>query len=397
MVSSFKIVAALMILAASISIATVEAFDALDDDGNITISWILSDIRANSYSALISISNFHLYRPIEGWSLGWSWDSREVVWEIVGGHISEGGCSNFKLHKPVSCVRRPTVLDLAYGEAHNQNIANCCKGGLLGPILQDSQPQTASFRIKVGLPPFKGIRPPRDFSFIAPGAGYTCGPATATQMSTKNWIVKCNARLNYDSPTCSVRMSSFQHNVVVQPPACRRYGAPAACTMLVQWHVVSNSLENWKVKVTITNSDNRKEWRNWNVLIKHPLANDVIPRKLKMSVYPGAIVVWAEAVIHTKSSIEFSLLFRHGISKPRDKTWAFPVLLAFSGVTCNLPSDVKILTLTPVVTSSPSLWKKILFSLFMFATSCAAFSCALKCVDFRRLSFRMAFRGPVKF
>ena len=84
--------------------------------------------------AVVSMYNFQQYRHIQapGWTLGWTWAKREVIWNMMGGQTTEqGDCSRYKGNIPHCCKKDPTVVDLLPGTPYNQQVANCCRGGVL--------------------------------------------------------------------------------------------------------------------------------------------------------------------------------------------------------------------------------------------------------------------------
>lgn len=128
------------------------------------------------------MNNFQMYRHImtPGWSLGWSWAKKEVIWTMVGAQTTEqGDCSKFKGNVPHCCKRNPTVVDLLPGVPYNQQYTNCCKGGVLASWGQDPTASVSAFQVSVGLAGTsnKTVKVPKNFTLLAPGPGYTCGPA----------------------------------------------------------------------------------------------------------------------------------------------------------------------------------------------------------------------------
>ena len=126
--------------------------------------------------------NFQQYRHIQspGWSLQWTWAKKEVIWSMLGGQTTEqGDCSRFKGNVPHCCKKDPTVVDLLPGTPYNQQIANCCKGGVVSSWVQDPANAASSFQVSVGSAGTtnKTVRLPKNFTLKAPGPGYTCGPA----------------------------------------------------------------------------------------------------------------------------------------------------------------------------------------------------------------------------
>lgn len=99
---------------------------------------------------------------------------------MLGGQTTEqGDCSRFKGNVPHCCKKDPTVVDLLPGTPYNQQIANCCKGGVVSSWVQDPANAASSFQVSVGSAGTtnKTVRLPKNFTLKAPGPGYTCGPA----------------------------------------------------------------------------------------------------------------------------------------------------------------------------------------------------------------------------
>lgn len=134
------------------------------------------------WQAVVTIFNFQQYRHIQapGWTLGWTWAKKEVIWSMMGGQTTEqGDCSKYKGNIPHCCKKDPTVVDLLPGTPYNQQIANCCKGGVISSWAQDPTTALSSFQLSVGAAGTtnKTVRVPKNFTLKAPGPGYTCGPA----------------------------------------------------------------------------------------------------------------------------------------------------------------------------------------------------------------------------
>jgi hypothetical protein len=132
--------------------------------------------------AIVTMYNFQQYRHIQepGWTLGWTWAKKEVIWNMMGSQTTEqGDCSKFKAGTPHCCKKDPTVVDMLPGTPYNQQIANCCKGGVLNSWAQDPSNAVSSFQLSVGSAGTtnKTVKLPRNFTLRAPGPGYTCGPA----------------------------------------------------------------------------------------------------------------------------------------------------------------------------------------------------------------------------
>ncbi|KAL2499847.1 Protein COBRA [Abeliophyllum distichum] len=309
------------------SFTSIEAYDALDPNGNITIKWDIISWTADGYLAVVTIFNFQQYRHIQapGWTLGWTWAKKEVIWSMMGGQTTEqGDCSRFKGNIPHCCKKDPTVVDLLPGTPYNQQIANCCKGGVINSWVQDPANAASSFQLSVGAAGTtnKTVRVPKNFTLKAPGPGYTCGPAKvgkptrfvspdgrrATQ-AMMTWNVTCTYSqfLAQKTPTCCVSLSSFYNDTIVPCPTCtcgcqnnitppgscvnpdmphlasvvssdnekNNYSPIVQCTshmcpIRVHWHVKLNYKDYWRVKVTITNFNYRMNYTQWNLVVQHP-------------------------------------------------------------------------------------------------------------------------------
>ncbi|BAU01396.1 hypothetical protein VIGAN_11062100 [Vigna angularis var. angularis] len=307
---------------------STEAYDPLDPNGNITIKWDIISWTPDGYVAVVTMNNFQKYRHISapGWSLGWTWAKKEVIWSMVGGQTNEqGDCSRFKGNIPHCCKKNPIVVDLLPGTPYNQQIANCCKGGVLSSWAQDPSKAVAAFQISVGSAGTtnKTVKLPQSFTLKAPGPGYTCSPAKIVKptqfiqpdkrrvtQALMTWNVTCTYSqfLAQRTPTCCVSLSSFYNNTVVPCSTCacgcqgnssltgdcvnpdsphlasvvsnpgpdKSSIAPLVrctrhmCPVRVHWHVKLNYKEYWRVKVTVTNFNYRMNYSDWNLVVQHP-------------------------------------------------------------------------------------------------------------------------------
>jgi hypothetical protein len=132
--------------------------------------------------ASVTLFNWQQYRHIElpGWILSWTWASKEVIWTMLGAEATtQGDCSQFHSDTPHSCARSPSIVDLLPGVPYNQQVANCCRGGVLASFAQDPGNAVAAFQITVGRSGNTNttVKLPKNFALKTPGPGYTCGPA----------------------------------------------------------------------------------------------------------------------------------------------------------------------------------------------------------------------------
>ncbi|KAH7850618.1 hypothetical protein Vadar_000491 [Vaccinium darrowii] len=299
-----------------------EAYDPLDPNGNITIKWDVISWTADGYTAVVTIYNFQQYRHIQapGWTLGWTWAKKEVIWSMTGSQTTEqGDCSRFKGNIPHCCKKDPTVVDLLPGTPYNQQYTNCCKGGVISSWVQDPANAASSFLLVVGSAGTSNrtVRMPKNYTLRVPGPGYTCGPGKIVRPSKfltadkrrvtqalMTWNVTCTYSqfLSQKTPTCCVSLSSFYNNTIINCPTCT-CGCPNSitqpgscvqsgssyldalgkssytplvrctshmCPIRVHWHVKLNYKEYWRVKITITNFNYRMNYSQWNLVVQHP-------------------------------------------------------------------------------------------------------------------------------
>ncbi|KAF9624227.1 hypothetical protein IFM89_008165 [Coptis chinensis] len=308
------------------SFTSTEAYDPLDPNGNITIKWDIMSWTPDGYVAVVTIFNFQKYRHIQapGWTLGWEWSKKEVIWSMTGAQATEqGDCSRFKGNVPHCCLRKPFVVDLLPGTPYNQQVANCCKGGVITSWIQDRDNAVSSFQISVGSAGTtnKTVRAPKNFTLKVPGPGYTCEKTKLVKPSqfvspdkrrvtqaVLTWNSTCTYSqiLAQQTPSCCVSLSSFYNDTIVPCPTCscgceNNITQPGSCVMpnspylasviagprknsftpLVQctthmcpirihWHVKLNYKEYWRVKISITNFNYRMNYTQWNLVAQHP-------------------------------------------------------------------------------------------------------------------------------
>ncbi|KAM1411148.1 hypothetical protein COP1_023874 [Malus domestica] len=304
------------------------AYDPLDPNGNITVKWDIMSWTPDGYVAAVTVNNFQMYRHImsPGWTLGWTWARREVIWAAVGAEATEqGDCSRFKGNVPHCCKKTPTFVDLLPGVPYNQQFTNCCKGGVLSAWGQDPSTAVSSFQLSVGSAGTtnRTVRLPRNFTLLGPGTGYTCGKASIVPptifltsagrrrtQALMTWNVTCSySQLQARKyPSCCVSLSSFYNSTIVHCPSCtcgcqdkrnciqsdskmlsvveddakrKGNGLPLLqctrhmCPVRVHWHVMLNYKEYWRVKVSITNFNYQINYTHWTLVMQHPNFNNV--------------------------------------------------------------------------------------------------------------------------
>ncbi|MBA0656745.1 hypothetical protein Goklo_009080 [Gossypium klotzschianum] len=256
----------------------LDAFDPLDPTGNITIKWDIVSWTADGYVAAVTMSNFQMYRGImnPGWTLGWQWAKKEVIWSMVGAQTTEqGDCSKFKGNVPHCCKKNPIVVDLLPGVPYNQQFYNCCKAGVMSAWGQDPTGSVSAFQVSVGLAGTsnKTVKLPKNFNLLCPGLGYTCGPAK---------VVPSTVYLTPDRrrKTQGIESDSKQaHRKGINTP--RKDNAPLLqcthhmCPIRVHWHVKLNYKDYWRVKIAIMNFNYRMNYTQWTLVAQHPNLNSV--------------------------------------------------------------------------------------------------------------------------
>ncbi|MBA0686487.1 hypothetical protein Goari_014087 [Gossypium aridum] len=386
------------------SFPSTEAYDPLDPNGNITIKWDIMSWTSDGYVAVVTIYNFQQYRHIQapGWKLGWTWAKKEVIWSMMGGETTEqGDCSRFKGNNiPHCCNKHPTVVDLLPGTPYNQQIANCCKGGVLNSWAQDPATAASSFQLSVGQSGTtnKTVRVPVNFTLKAPGPGYTCGPAKIVKPSRfvtrdgrretqamMTWNVTCTYSqfLAQEAPSCCVSFSSFYNDTIVpcskcacgcqntsQPGSCveskASHIAPVVnsytplvrctshmCPVRVHWHIKLNYKEYWRVKITITNFNYNMNYTQWNLVVQHPnfdnLTQSFSFNYKSITPYTAindTAMLWGIKFYNDMlleagplGNVQSELLFRKDKATfTFEEGWAFPRRIYFNGDNCVMPT-----------------------------------------------------------
>ncbi|GMI95228.1 COBRA-LIKE4, IRREGULAR XYLEM 6 [Hibiscus trionum] len=416
------------------------AYDLLDPDGSINIKWDITSWKPDGYLATVTISNLQMYRPIPspGWTLGWTWAKKEVIWSMVGAQaIDQGDCSDFKTNIPHTCERSPAIIDLLPGRVpENQQFPGCCKGGVLGSRGLD---ETAAFQVNVGHSGTsrKTVRVPRRFYLLGPGASYTCGSAMVVPSSVflsddgrrrsramMTWTVTCtySPMLVSKNPNCCVSLSSFynpmitpcstcacgckhKHNCIergseipthlkpnlvnngdAQPLQCTQH----MCPIQVHWHFKVNYKKYWRVKITVTNLNYWMDYSHWNLVLQHPNLNNVV-RVYNFTYKPLLYHSMNDTGVFygVKDGNEVLMGARNGgnvhsemiLGKDEkeftlDGGWVFPRKVYFNGDECLMPPPDSY----PFLPESPSLIQPSLFAgaLLLILLAFCSFWCGSK-------------------
>ncbi|KAJ8513473.1 hypothetical protein OPV22_003907 [Ensete ventricosum] len=290
--------------AAPMCCCCLDAYDPMDPDGNITIKWDFMTNPGDTYTVLVSIYNYQLYRHIErpGWRLGWTWPNDEVIWDMRGAEATnQGNCSKFKGDSiPHCCEKSPTIVDLPPGTPYNMQTKNCCRGGVLSSLAQDPSLAKASFQMTMESANISSPATGKPSNFTLGIPGYTCSNATVvapskfqvdkqrTTQALMTWEITCSYSQFRESetPSCCVSLSTVggeQSNFLQLPNGDGGSTTSPAllctthmCPIRVHWHVKESYREYWRVKVTITNFDMQSNYSDWNLVIQHPSFRSIL-------------------------------------------------------------------------------------------------------------------------
>ncbi|KAG6584396.1 COBRA-like protein 4, partial [Cucurbita argyrosperma subsp. sororia] len=378
-------------------ICVAAAYDSLDPNGNIEVKWDVMSWTADGYVATVTITNFQMYRHITspGWSLGWVWAKREVIWSMQGAEaVDQGDCSTFTETMPHSCKRDPLVVDLLPGTPYNQQVARCCKGGVLTSWGQDPSSAVSAFQLTVGHSgnSNKTVRLPKNFTFHGPGRGYTCSPPKIAPNSafyssdgrrktyaSMTWNVTCTYTqfLASETPTCCLSMSSFYSSKITPCQACAcgcqdrtacilkesdlesvtGLNAPLLqctahnCPIQVHWHVKENYKGYWRLKITITNLNYRLNYSQWTLVVEHPNFSNIMevysfvyrPIAPFISNNGTALFYGLKSVNDVlleagpNGNVQSEMILQKDSAFTLEQGWAFPRKVYFDGDECVMP------------------------------------------------------------
>ncbi|KAJ8767577.1 hypothetical protein K2173_017921 [Erythroxylum novogranatense] len=352
-------------------------------------------INLSSFSARATIQNYYQYRHIEspGWSLGWAWTKGEVIWTMSGAFATvQGDCSSFKYRIPHSCKTNPVIADLTPYTSPRNMSENCCRGGLISSYAIDPKRSYSVFEMTVGnLEPNSTGYPPANLTLLAPGPGYTCSqvsdadPTKSSDIGGKReiqvfrtWKSTCtySSFLASETPNCCVSLSTFYNPKVTSCPECScgckgpgqmsgqciRDGKESdivecsdhMCPVRVHWHVKTNYVDHWRVKVTISNYNYVRNYSDWNLLIQHPgfrknttvysFSNTMLPSagySDEVALFwglPYVTDVLVQVSNEQAGSVTTDILIKKDLQTFTLRNgWAMPRRIYFSGEECAMP------------------------------------------------------------
>ncbi|XP_037491852.1 COBRA-like protein 2 isoform X2 [Jatropha curcas] len=386
-----------------------DCFDPLDPNGNITITFDIHEWANDGYVARVTIQNYYQYRHIDkpGWSIGWAWTNKEIIWSMSGAFATvQGDCSSFRYQKPHSCQQNPVITDLMPDAPLANKSDECCHGGLLSAWAIDPSKAFSSFDITVGNLNISSTVPPVNLTLLAPGPGYSCGPVLETdptQLSDfggrrkvqvyRTWKSTCtySSFLANKKPVCCVSLSTFYNPTVTSCPECScgcketnqnkvpciREGSFSSlsnlddadvvqctehmCPVRVHWHVMKNYMSYWRVKLTISNYNYKRNYSDWNVLVQHPgFSQNTATYSFNSTILPTvgftdkAALFWGLQFYNTEllqanekqlGSVTTEILLEKDLSIfTLSNGWALPRRIYFIGAYCPLVANrIKVL------------------------------------------------------
>ncbi|EXB36845.1 hypothetical protein L484_003230 [Morus notabilis] len=375
----------------------------MDPNGNITVVFDILQWTTNpdGYLARVTIKNHYQYRHVDkpGWSLGWTWANREVIWSMRGAFATDmGNCSEFKSQIPHSCKKDPVIADLMLDQASPDNMTDgCCRGGTLYPSAIDPSKSFSTFEVQVGrLDGSNSARAPVNLTLMAPGPGYSCGPLLDSDPTIssdiggrrhvpvfRTWKTACtySSFLTNKTPMCCVSLSTFYNHAITpcsncscgcrnadkSTDLCIRGGDLSStsdivkctdhmCPIRVHWHIKNNYEDHWRVKLTVSNYNIKRNYSDWNVLVQHPgLKNLAKTFSFNTTLLPAVglgdevALFWGlkyynEELLNFDSdkdqigSVSTEMLLKKDFDSFTLRSgWALPRRIYFNGESCQMP------------------------------------------------------------
>ncbi|XP_027357016.1 COBRA-like protein 1 [Abrus precatorius] len=378
-----------------------DCYDPLDPNGNISVTFDIYQRTDNGYLARVTLQNHYQYRHVDkpGWSLGWTWANDEVIWSMNGALATDrGNCSSYSgSQMPHSCKKDPFIVDLSPDVTQNRS-EHCCHGGLLSAWAIDPFSSFSSFELDV-----RNLRQnplgqiPNNLTLMAPGPGYTCSPLLDTDPTVssdfgglrqvpvlRTWKSTCaySSFLANTPPMCCVSLSSFYNpNITpcrncscgcreanINTASCIRPSDPLPrsgedstiectnhmCPIRIHWHFMNNYMNQWRVKLTVSNYNYNRNYSNWNVLAQHPgFTQKATTYSFNSTILPavglkdGVYLFWGidfynNELLHSDKDrvggvTTEILLEKDTNSFTLSNGWAFPRRIYFNGENCEMP------------------------------------------------------------
>ncbi|KAJ6395749.1 hypothetical protein OIU77_020915 [Salix suchowensis] len=97
------------------------------------------------------------------------------------------------------------------------------------------------------------VYPPANLTLLAPDPGYTCGPVVETTPTVSSDLGRQKTSSGLHSEVDSLPLSDVEKADTVQ---CTDHICPGR----VHWHVKNNYMDRWRVKMTISNYNYKKNY-----------------------------------------------------------------------------------------------------------------------------------------
>ncbi|MBA0562197.1 hypothetical protein Golob_007262, partial [Gossypium lobatum] len=355
--------------------------------------------------ARVTIQNYYQYRHVDklGWKLGWTWAKNETILSMAGAFATkQGNCSSFKFQTPPhSCEKSPVIADLMPDALSENKPDGCCHGGLLAAWAINPSKSFSSFEMTIGnLGTNPNVQAPINLTLMAPGPGYTCDliedtdPTVYSDIGGKRqlqayrtWKSTCtySSFIANQAPVCCVSLSTFYNPKITSCPTCscgcreadkntvscirEGYSEPESdsfdnydivqctdhmCPVRIHWHIMTNYVTHWKVKLTISNYNYERNYSNWNVLIQHPgFSQSTTAYSFNSTMLPSfgfsdevalfwGIEYYNDELLYAEEdkvgAVSTQILLRKDLdSFTLRNGWALPRRIYFNGEDCQMP------------------------------------------------------------
>ncbi|XP_042032254.1 COBRA-like protein 1 [Salvia splendens] len=365
-----------------------DCYDPLDPNGNITVTFDIFKYTHDGYVARVTIQNYYQYRHVEkpGWKLGWAWAKDEVIWAISGAIATkQGHCKPSTDVKPHCCSPHPLI------------VATTIEGGLLAAWAINPHTSYSSFDITIGnLDQNRtAYRPPLNLTLTAPTRGYTCGTLRDALPSIsfvtgglreeqvfRTWRSECtySSYISSKVPICCVSLSTFYNPDITSCPSCScgcrvadrssysciSEGAISSnvedaeivrctdhmCPLRVHWHIKTNYVTHWRVKLTVSNYHYGRNYSDWNIVVQHPgfrapFTAPEFNNTMLSTVPEDAALFWGKVLYNTEllqgneyevGSVTTDILMQKiADAFTLRNGWGFPRRIYFNGENCRMP------------------------------------------------------------
>ncbi|XLR48684.1 hypothetical protein S83_033344 [Arachis hypogaea] len=313
----------ILVLCVIVLFSNAGAYDPLDPNGNVTIKWDIVSWTPDGYVADVTLYNFQMFRHImnPGWTLGWTWAKKEVIWSMIGAQTTEQVTWNVTCTYSQFLARKNPACCLSLSSFYNETITPC--------------------------------------------------PSCACGCQNKRNCVKSDSKI---LSMVGVHTPKKDNEPLMQ---CTHH----MCPIRVHWHVKQNYKDYWRVKIAITNFNYRMNYSLWTLAIQHPNLNNVTqvfsfdykPILPYASIndtgmffgmkYFNDLLMEAGPTGNVQSEV---LLQKDKDTFTFKQGWAFPRKVYFNGDECMLPPPDSYPFLPNSSPQTPSAFPALILSLIFF-------------------------------